>query len=186
MIQLRLLFEGGSFFLRSRYVWLLIEGGYYLSKYGMYILYMYVLHLPILFLSLSLSFSLSHTHKHTHMHTHTHTYTHTHSHTHTYSPQYAALDSTATNLAVAGKAGFALYSGSRRRWKLFGNEVQEQGLTCRGGLAWYKDIVVFPCRVQERDEEVQCTTCNTSVCIQVHVQYMYVSLVMTELILLYK
>ena len=72
-------------------------------------------------------------------------------HTHT---QYAALDSTATNLAVAGKAGFALYSGSRRRWKLFGNEVQEQGLTCRGGLAWYKDVVVFPCRVQERDEEV--------------------------------
>ena len=55
---------------------------------------------------------------------------------------------------MAGKAGFALYSGSKRKWKLFGNEVQEQGLTCRGGLAWYKDIVVFPCRVQERDEEV--------------------------------
>ena len=68
--------------------------------------------------------------------------------------QYAALDSTATNLAVAGKAGFALYSGSRRRWRLFGNEVQEQGLVCRGGLAWYKDVVVFPCRVQERDEVV--------------------------------
>ena len=74
--------------------------------------------------------------------------------------QYAALDSTATNLAVAGKAGFALYSGSRRRWKLFGNELQEQGLVCRGGLAWYKELVVFPCRVQERDEEVHLCTCN--------------------------
>jgi hypothetical protein len=56
---------------------------------------------------------------------------------------------------VSGKAGFALYSSARRKWKLFGNEVQEQGLICRGGLAWYHDILVFPCRVQEKSEEVR-------------------------------
>ena len=31
---------------------------------------------------------------------------------------------------------------------------QEQGLMCRGGLLWYRDVVVFPCRVQEKYEEV--------------------------------
>ena len=68
--------------------------------------------------------------------------------------QFAALNNTGTNLAVAGRAGFAIYSGARRKWKLFGNEVQEQSLVCRGGLLWFEDIVVFPCRVQEHHEEV--------------------------------
>ena len=27
-------------------------------------------------------------------------------------------------------------------------------MICRGGLLWYHDIVVFPCRVQEKYEEV--------------------------------
>ena len=27
-------------------------------------------------------------------------------------------------------------------------------MMCRGGLLWYRDIVVFPCRVQEKYEEV--------------------------------
>lgn len=65
------------------------------------------------------------------------------------------MSQTGSNLAVAGKAGFALYSSGRRKWKLFGNEVQEQGLICRGGLAWYHDVLVFPCRVQEKSEEVR-------------------------------
>ena len=56
--------------------------------------------------------------------------------------------------AWLGGAGFALYSSTRRKWKLFGNEIQEQGLICRGGLAWYHDVLVFPCRVQEKNEEV--------------------------------
>ena len=28
------------------------------------------------------------------------------------------------NMAVAGRAGFALYHAAKQRWKLFGNEVQ--------------------------------------------------------------
>ncbi len=73
--------------------------------------------------------------------------------------QYAAVNSAGSNLAIAGKAGFALYASSRRKWKLFGNEVQEQGLVCRGGMLWYEDIIVFPCRVQEHSEEVRDVTC---------------------------
>ena len=68
--------------------------------------------------------------------------------------QYAAVSHNGLNLAVSGKAGFALYSASRRKWKLFGNEVQEQSLICRGGFTWYHDVLVFPCRVQEKTEEV--------------------------------
>lgn len=68
--------------------------------------------------------------------------------------QYAAVSESGSSLAVAGTAGFALYSLTRKKWKLFGNEVQEQSLICRGGLAWYQDILVFPCRVQEKNEEV--------------------------------
>ena len=87
--------------------------------------------------------------------------------------QYAAVDDSGCNLALAGRAGFALHSGLTKKWKLFGNEIQvskiypslspslsprpsqEQSMMCRGGLLWYRDIVVFPCRVQERHEEVQ-------------------------------
>ena len=38
--------------------------------------------------------------------------------------QYAAVDSLGSSIAVAGLAGFALYSGIRKKWKLFGNEIQ--------------------------------------------------------------
>jgi hypothetical protein len=69
--------------------------------------------------------------------------------------KYSAVDDSGCNLAVAGKAGFALYSGHHKKWKLFGNEVQEQAMMCRGGLLWYRDILVFPCRVQEKHEEIR-------------------------------
>ncbi len=69
------------------------------------------------------------------------------------------MNAAGSNLVIAGRAGFALYSGSRRKWKLFGNEVQEQSLVCRGGVLWYQDIVVFPCRVQEHSEEVWGCVC---------------------------
>ena len=80
--------------------------------------------------------------------------------------QYAAVNSNGTHVAVSGKAGFALYSGFKGKWKLFGNELQEQSLVCRGGLLWFRDVVVFPCRVQEKYEEVRleygwCARCFT-------------------------
>jgi hypothetical protein len=69
--------------------------------------------------------------------------------------KFSAVDATGCNIAVAGKAGFALYSGLHKKWKLFGNEIQEQAMMCRGGLLWYRDVVVFPCRVQEKYEEIR-------------------------------
>ena len=38
--------------------------------------------------------------------------------------QYAAVDTSGCNITVAGRAGFAIYSGIRKKWKLFGNEIQ--------------------------------------------------------------
>ena len=50
--------------------------------------------------------------------------------------RFATLDSKCENLAVAGRTGFALYSFSTRRWKLFGNESQERDFVVAGGLLW--------------------------------------------------
>ena len=71
-----------------------------------------------------------------------------------YHLQYVATTINGDHIAVAGRAGFAVYLQRRRRWKLFGSEMQEQGMVCRGGLDWYKSVVVFPCRVQDRTDEV--------------------------------
>ena len=67
---------------------------------------------------------------------------------------YACVDQDGLYLAVAGKAGIALYSSLNRKWKLFSNEQQEQSMVCRGGLAWWNDIVVFPCIVSNSNVEV--------------------------------
>ena len=47
------------------------------------------------------------------------------------------MDSTATNIAVAGKCGFALYSGAKRKWKLFGNELQVGFVQVQGPASTY-------------------------------------------------
>ncbi len=52
-----------------------------------------------------------------------------------------------------GKAGFAIYLMKKRKWKLFGSELQEQNLLCRGGVTWYKDVLVYPCRLNEKKLE---------------------------------
>ena len=38
--------------------------------------------------------------------------------------RFASVDATCQHVAVAGRAGVALYSLATRRWKLFGNESQ--------------------------------------------------------------
>ena len=54
-----------------------------------------------------------------------------------------------------GRAGFCVFLIRKRKWKLFGSELQEQSLICRGGVTWYQDVVIFPCRVNEKNEEVR-------------------------------
>ncbi|KAJ7986873.1 hypothetical protein DPEC_G00332920 [Dallia pectoralis] len=59
--------------------------------------------------------------------------------------RFAAIDTAGQCMAVAGRRGFAHYSMSTRKWKLFGNITQEQNMTVTGGLAWWKDFVVVAC-----------------------------------------
>ena len=57
-------------------------------------------------------------------------------------------------VAVAGKAGLAVYLIQKRKWKLFGSELQEQSMSCKGGITWFNDVIIFPCRVNGTDDEV--------------------------------
>jgi len=68
--------------------------------------------------------------------------------------QYAALDDSGKHMVAVGSAGFTLYSVTKRKWRMFGNERQEQSITCSGGVAWWKHFVVFPCTVQGNNHEV--------------------------------
>ncbi|KAI9332692.1 RIC1-domain-containing protein [Obelidium mucronatum] len=56
--------------------------------------------------------------------------------------RYAVMNSTATFVAIAGTRGLAHYNIQANRWKLFGNESQEQSFAVRGGLLWYEDLIV--------------------------------------------
>lgn len=70
--------------------------------------------------------------------------------------RYAAMDMESKYLAVAGMAGYALFSLAIRRWKLYGNETQEKNVTCRGGLTWWKDYLIVGCyNYQEDKDEVR-------------------------------
>jgi len=69
--------------------------------------------------------------------------------------QYAALDNSGRHIVAVGSAGFILYSIGKRKWKMFGNERQEQSITCTGGVTWWKSFVVFPCTVQGNSQEVR-------------------------------
>ncbi|XP_055731120.1 guanine nucleotide exchange factor subunit RIC1-like isoform X1 [Salvelinus fontinalis] len=70
--------------------------------------------------------------------------------------RFAAIDTAGQCIAVAGRRGFAHYSMSSRKWKLFGNITQEQNVTVTGGLAWWKDFVVVACyNFIDRQEELR-------------------------------
>ncbi|CAB1352090.1 unnamed protein product, partial [Coregonus sp. 'balchen'] len=59
--------------------------------------------------------------------------------------RFAAIDTAGQCIAVAGRRGFAHYSMSTRKWKLFGNITQEQNMTVTGGLVWWNGFVVVAC-----------------------------------------
>jgi hypothetical protein len=54
---------------------------------------------------------------------------------------------------VAGTRGFAQYSTVSRKWRLFGNQGQEQAFSCTKGLAWWRNYIVAACRVVENGSE---------------------------------
>ncbi|KAJ3195724.1 hypothetical protein HK101_011236 [Irineochytrium annulatum] len=59
------------------------------------------------------------------------------------SVQYAAMNPTGQYIAIAGRRGLAHYSTVTNRWKLFGNEVQEQSFAVTsGGILWEANLDV--------------------------------------------
>jgi hypothetical protein len=69
--------------------------------------------------------------------------------------RYTSVSSDGKYIAIAGKRGFAHYNSISNRWKLFGNQYQEQSFLVRGGLAWYKNILIVACEsVQHKTYEV--------------------------------
>lgn len=48
-------------------------------------------------------------------------------------------------MAIAGRTGLAHYSLQTRRWKLFGNEIQEKDFIVVGGLLWWRDYIIVGC-----------------------------------------
>ena len=59
--------------------------------------------------------------------------------------QYTAMDDTSEYLAVAGRTGFAHYSVSTRKWRLFGNETQEKDFIVTGGILWWRENIIMGC-----------------------------------------
>lgn len=87
--------------------------------------------------------------------------------------RYAAIDDSSKYLAVAGMHGYAHFSLARRKWKLFGNETQEQNVICRGGLTWWQNFLVVGCySIQDELDEVRLhsRTSNLDVTLACRVQ----------------
>ncbi|GAA5814889.1 hypothetical protein MFLAVUS_008392 [Mucor flavus] len=59
--------------------------------------------------------------------------------------RYSSISSDGKFIAIAGKRGFAHYNAISNRWKLFGNQQQEQSFLVRGGMVWYKNILIVAC-----------------------------------------
>ncbi|CAG8511585.1 12925_t:CDS:10 [Acaulospora morrowiae] len=59
--------------------------------------------------------------------------------------KYASISGDGRYIAIAGRRGLAHYNVSSGRWKLFGNQQQEQEFAVRGGLLWFKQILVASC-----------------------------------------
>ncbi|PKC14198.1 RIC1-domain-containing protein [Rhizophagus irregularis] len=59
--------------------------------------------------------------------------------------KYASISSDGRYIAIAGRRGLAHHNVSSGRWKLFGNQQQEQEFAVRGGLLWYKQTLVAAC-----------------------------------------
>ncbi|XP_041356612.1 guanine nucleotide exchange factor subunit RIC1-like isoform X2 [Gigantopelta aegis] len=59
--------------------------------------------------------------------------------------RYSSVDRAGQCVAVAGKTGFAHYALFNRKWKLFGNEMQERDMVVSGGITWWKDFICLAC-----------------------------------------
>lgn len=58
-------------------------------------------------------------------------------------------------IAVAGRRGVAHFSRATGRWRLFGNQTQEQALECVGGIVWWNEYLIVPCKTANGQHEVR-------------------------------
>ncbi|KAI8987265.1 RIC1-domain-containing protein [Mycotypha africana] len=59
--------------------------------------------------------------------------------------RYASISSDGKHIAVAGRRGFTHYNTILGRWKLFGNQHQEESFIVRSGMVWYNNILIVAC-----------------------------------------
>ena len=59
--------------------------------------------------------------------------------------RFSAVDSKGAFVAIAGNFGFAHYSVASKKWKLFGNIMQERDMVVTGGLTWWEDFICVAC-----------------------------------------
>ncbi|ORY05246.1 RIC1-domain-containing protein [Basidiobolus meristosporus CBS 931.73] len=63
--------------------------------------------------------------------------------------KYVSISYDGKYVAIAGKHGVAHCNITTGRWKLFGDQLQEQEFVCHGGLVWYKKILIVACDLIE-------------------------------------
>ncbi|KAI9000222.1 RIC1-domain-containing protein [Gaertneriomyces semiglobifer] len=63
--------------------------------------------------------------------------------------KYATVNPTGHYVAIAGKRGFAHYSSVSNRWRLFGNEQEEQSFSVSGGILWHRNLMIIACYIVE-------------------------------------
>ncbi|KAF0380398.1 RIC1-domain-containing protein [Gigaspora margarita] len=77
--------------------------------------------------------------------------------------KYASISGDGRYIAVAGRRGLAHYNVSSGRWKLFGNQQQEQEFSVRGGLLWFKQFLVAACEnVRTHTHEIRMYSRETN------------------------
>lgn len=70
--------------------------------------------------------------------------------------RYSTIDSGGQHIAVAGQTGLAHYSLPLKKWKLFGNETQEQDFVVMGGLLWWQDNIIVGCyNLRDNRDEIR-------------------------------
>ncbi|KAL2914270.1 WD40 repeat protein [Polyrhizophydium stewartii] len=60
--------------------------------------------------------------------------------------RYISVNSTGHFVAIAGTRGLAHYNTMSGKWKLFGNEHQEQSFFVQGGLLWFRSMLIIACQ----------------------------------------
>ncbi|KAI7868750.1 RIC1-domain-containing protein [Spinellus fusiger] len=61
--------------------------------------------------------------------------------------RYSSVSGDGKFIAIAGRKGLAHYNTTSGRWKMFGNQQQEESFVIQGGLAWYKHVLMAACMV---------------------------------------